>query len=119
MKHLKFAMIFTLLTSGLIGGILLPTNAETVPQTVPQSVINALAYPTSSQRFLEEGYRRMEMDIRQLQEPAPATPVLSVDPDLEQLDLQQWQPWNEDPLPSEGDRLPTESYGLPTLPQQN
>lgn len=117
MKHLiqslKFATIFTLMASGFIGVTLFPANAE----TVPRSVTNALAYPTSSQRFFEEGYEQLEREIQRLQEPAPATPVLSVNPDLQQQDLQQWQPWDEEQLTGGGDRLPTESQELPALPQ--
>jgi hypothetical protein len=61
-----------------------------------QDINNALAYPTSSQQFFEEGQERLEIRIDQLQHQAQRVmPVLDISPDV----FQQQQHWQD-----EGDR---------------
>ncbi|MEM1253955.1 MAG: hypothetical protein AAGI69_16110 [Cyanobacteria bacterium P01_H01_bin.21] len=57
-----------------------PTPTMPAPAITPD-VEAALAYPTSSQRFFEEGIARLEEEIQRLDEEKPE-PVLTVQPEI-------------------------------------
>ena len=67
---------------------------EANPQQIPQ-VTNGLFYPTSSQRFFEQGHRQMEIEIERLQNNSASQPVLTISADLvkQQTLLQQQEQW--------------------------
>jgi hypothetical protein len=73
-----------------------------------QQVVNALSYPRSSQRFLEEGQTQLETEIKYLQQKALALPPsLHIERELlqEQQVLQQKQErWLKDKLQEQGYR---------------
>lgn len=67
-------------------------------QTVPARITNALAYPTSSQRFFEAGNEQLEIEIQRLQHNPQAMPTLHISREVQQQQqtLQQQEPrWEE------------------------
>ncbi|MBD1911605.1 MULTISPECIES: hypothetical protein [unclassified Leptolyngbya] len=80
------------------------TPAQVGAETLPRSIINSLAYPTSSQRFFEEGYAQMEREIQQLQGRLETnTPVLNVQPAVREQpeELQRLEPQLEEIIPEQ------------------
>ena len=65
-----------------------------------REVVNALAYPRSSQRFLEQGQTQLENQIKYLQQEALALPpTLRIEPELlqkQQVLQQQQERWLEE-----------------------
>lgn len=86
--------------AGAIAGFLVPTITSEAGLASPTvaPIIPALNYPTSSQRFFNEGNRQLEEEIQRLtqENPANATEPLHIDETLpaklEQQRLQLEQP---------------------------
>jgi hypothetical protein len=76
-----------------IASLLLPTLMSSASLASPNfSRINsALNYPTSSQRFFNEGIRRLEQEIRRMtqERSADATEPLHIDEDLPTIQEEQ------------------------------
>lgn len=73
-----------------------------------QEVVNALSYPRSSQRFLEQGQTQLETEIKYLQQKAIALPsTLHIEPELlqkQQVLQQQQERWLEEKCQEQGCR---------------
>lgn len=103
------ALVFTVMT--------LLSGASVAADVQIQRVTNGLYYPTSPQRFFEEGRRRLERDIQQLsdRQRSQSEDVLNVNPnlpkrireDLLRQEIRQENgahPENTDALPHNSDR---------------
>jgi hypothetical protein len=77
-SHLTQATALAFTATALLGGASVAADVQI------QRVTNGLYYPTSPQRFFEEGRRRLERDIQQLsdRQRSPSEDVLNVNPDL-------------------------------------
>lgn len=84
----SLSLIMSVLTAATLGWTIsaaaqtapTPTMPATVPAITPE-VEAALAYPSSSQRFFEDGIARFEEEIQRLDEEQPE-PVLTVQPEI-------------------------------------
>ena len=54
-----------IIATALLLGLAFKARADNFP---PQSIINGLSYPTSAQRFFEEGQRQLNQEIQNLSE---------------------------------------------------
>lgn len=89
-------------------GLLEISSSSANARPALQEVVNALSYPSSSQRFLEEGQIQLETEIKYLQQKALALPpTLRIEPELlqkQQVLLQQQERWLEDKFQEQGCR---------------
>lgn len=82
-----------------------------VQSPVDAQITLELNYPRPSEQFFKEGRQQLEREIQRLQSPPPATPLLTINPNLEQqmrMELQQREQGNQ----------PTQSK-QPQAPQSN
>lgn len=100
MKRLLLSpLIFTVALSWVA---LVTSNASAaVAQTVPTQITNSLAYPTSSQRFFQDGDDQLEIEIQRLQHNSQTTPsTLHISQEVwqQQQILQQQEPQLDEQL---------------------
>lgn len=62
-----------------------------VQSPVDAQVTLELNYPRPSEQFFKEGRQQLEREIQRLQSPPPATPLLTINPNLEQQMRMEWQ----------------------------
>jgi hypothetical protein len=82
--HHKIVSRLTQATALAFTAMVLLDGASVAADVQIQRVTNGLYYPTSPQRFFEEGRRRLEREIQQLsdRQRSPSEDVLNVNPDL-------------------------------------
>lgn len=107
MKAALFLSIRIFAASVLISlGFLEICSSSANARPTLQEVVNALSYPRSSQRFLEEGQIQLETEIKYLQQKALALPPnLRINPDLlqnQQVLQQKQERWLKDKLQEQG-----------------
>ncbi|HEY9607607.1 MAG TPA: hypothetical protein V6C85_38835 [Allocoleopsis sp.] len=115
--HHKILSRLTQATALALTTMALLSGASVAADVTIQRVTNSLYYPTSPQRFFEEGRRKLEREIQQLsdRQASQSGDVLNVNPDLpkrlrDDLIRQEIRQENESPpvnpnaLPSHSDR---------------
>jgi uncharacterized membrane protein YccC len=98
----------SLVSAGLLGNNISPAHAQQKSQAT-----NGLFYPTSSQRFFEQGQKQLDIEIQHLQQNTPAPPpILNISADVlqqQQTWLQQQETWLQRQEPGNPILQPTQS----------
>jgi hypothetical protein len=82
---LAIFVTMSLVSAALLGNNISPAHAQQRSQAP-----NSLFYPTSSQRFFEQGRKQLDIEIQHLQKNTPAAPpILNISADV----FQQQQTW--------------------------
>lgn len=72
-------------TPAMAEAVLTPDVSAVMNQRLPASVEAALSYPTSAQRFFEEGNAQFEQEIQRFsRKDEPPEPLLTVQPDVQE-----------------------------------
>ena len=92
MRRIPVSPLVVLITMALVSAVLLGDDISPACAQQRSQAPNGLFYPTSSQRFFEQGQKQLDIEIQHLQQNVPAPPpILNISADV----FQQQQIWRQ------------------------